>query len=119
MLKRGTKAVCIVEAKKDDIEQGMAQDLVGCEVAAEVGGLDIVYGIVTNYIQWNFLRSLNDKVEKEECSLRLTPNGPERESLKEIAEKTNCSINTTLGRMRYALINLRKHIEKHNIKLVI
>jgi hypothetical protein len=87
MLRRGNKAVCIVEAKKDDVEQGMAQDLVGCEVAAEVGGLDIVYGIVTNYIQWNFLRSLNDKVEKEECSLRLTPNGPERESLKEIAEK--------------------------------
>ena len=87
MLRRGNKAVCIVEAKKDDVEQGMAQDLVGCEVAAEVGGLDIVYGIVTNYIQWNFLRSLNDKVEKEECSLRITPNGPERESLKEIAEK--------------------------------
>ena len=87
MLRRGNKAVCIVEAKKDDVEQGMAQDLIGCEVAAEVGGLDIVYGIVTNYIQWNFLRSLNDKVEKEECSLRITPNGPERESFKEIAEK--------------------------------
>ena len=87
MLRRGRKAVCIVEAKKDDIKQGMAQDLVGCEVAAEIGGLDIVYGIVTNYVQWIFLRSLNDKVKLEECSLRLTPNGPERESLKEIAEK--------------------------------
>ena len=87
MLRHGNKAVCIVEAKKDGVEQGMAQDLVGCEVAAEVGGLDIVYGIVTNYIQWNFLRSRNDKVEMEECSLRITPNGPERESLKEIAEK--------------------------------
>lgn len=31
-------------------------------------------------------------------------------SFKEIAEKTNCSINTALGRMRYALINLRKLI---------
>lgn len=29
-------------------------------------------------------------------------------SFKEIAEKTNCSINTALGRMRYGLINLRK-----------
>jgi hypothetical protein len=87
MLRRGNKAVCIVEAKKDDMEQGMAQDLVGCEVAADVGGLDIVYGIVTNYIQWNFLRSLNDKIEKEECSLNLTPDGPERESVKKIAEK--------------------------------
>lgn len=29
-------------------------------------------------------------------------------SFKEIAEKTNCSINTALGRMRYAIINLKK-----------
>lgn len=31
---------------------------------------------------------------------------------KEIAELTNVSINTALGRMRYALINLRKHFEE-------
>jgi RNA polymerase sigma-70 factor (ECF subfamily) len=31
-------------------------------------------------------------------------------SFKEIAEATNVSINTSLGRMRYALINLRKLI---------
>ena len=29
-------------------------------------------------------------------------------SFKEIAENTNVSINTALGRMRYAIINLRK-----------
>lgn len=33
-------------------------------------------------------------------------------SFKEIAETTNVSINTALGRMRYALINLRKMIEE-------
>ena len=38
-------------------------------------------------------------------------------SFKEIAEKTDVSINTALGRMRYALINLRKLIEKHNVIL--
>ena len=38
-------------------------------------------------------------------------------SFKEISEKTGVSINTALGRMRYALINLRKVIEKHNIIL--
>lgn len=38
-------------------------------------------------------------------------------SFKEIAEQTNVSINTALGRMRYALINLRKVIEKHNLVL--
>ncbi len=87
MITRGNKAVCIVEAKRDDVEQGMAEDLVGCEIAAEVGGFDVVYGIVTNYVQWNFLCSRNDKVEMEECSLCLTSNGPEKSSLKRIAEK--------------------------------
>jgi RNA polymerase sigma factor (sigma-70 family) len=33
-------------------------------------------------------------------------------SFKEIADITNCSINTALGRMRYALINLKKLIEE-------
>jgi len=38
-------------------------------------------------------------------------------SFKEIAEQTDVSINTALGRMRYALINLRKLIEQHNVIL--
>lgn len=38
-------------------------------------------------------------------------------SFKEISERTGVSINTALGRMRYALINLRKVIEKHNLTL--
>lgn len=38
-------------------------------------------------------------------------------SFKEIAENTDVSINTALGRMRYALINLRKIVEKNNIVL--
>ena len=36
-------------------------------------------------------------------------------SFKEIAENTEVSINTALGRMRYALINLKKMIEEKNI----
>ena len=38
-------------------------------------------------------------------------------SFKEISNSTGVSINTALGRMRYALINLRKVIDKHNIVL--
>ena len=38
-------------------------------------------------------------------------------SFKEIADSTDVSINTALGRMRYALINLRKIIDKNNIIL--
>lgn len=38
-------------------------------------------------------------------------------SFKEISETTGVSINTALGRMRYAVMNLRKIIEKHQIVL--
>lgn len=38
-------------------------------------------------------------------------------SFKEIAEKTNCSINTALGRMRYGLINLRRMMEEYQMAL--
>ncbi len=38
-------------------------------------------------------------------------------SFKDIAEQTDVSINTALGRMRYALINLRKLIEEKNVIL--
>jgi len=38
-------------------------------------------------------------------------------SFKEISELTDVSINTALGRMRYALMNLRKIIDKHQIIL--
>jgi RNA polymerase sigma-70 factor (ECF subfamily) len=38
-------------------------------------------------------------------------------SFKEISEITGVSINTALGRMRYAVINMRKIIEKNNIIL--
>lgn len=39
-------------------------------------------------------------------------------SFKEIAEQTGVSINTALGRMRYALINLRKLMEKNKVTLM-
>jgi RNA polymerase sigma factor (sigma-70 family) len=38
-------------------------------------------------------------------------------SFKEIAERTNVSINTSLGRMRYGIINLRKLIEDRNLTM--
>lgn len=39
-------------------------------------------------------------------------------SFKDIAEQTGVSINTSLGRMRYALINMRKLIKEKQLVLV-
>lgn len=40
-------------------------------------------------------------------------------SFKEIADKTNVSINTALGRMRYALLNMRRIAQENNVSLEI
>ncbi|MEN8227966.1 MAG: sigma-70 family RNA polymerase sigma factor [Bacteroidota bacterium] len=40
-------------------------------------------------------------------------------SFKEIADQTDVSINTALGRMRYALINLRKLIKEKDLSLTV
>jgi RNA polymerase sigma-70 factor (ECF subfamily) len=51
------------------------------------------------------------KVQREIVEMRIFQDM----SFKEIADFENVSINTALGRMRYALINMRKMIEKHNL----
>lgn len=51
--------------------------------------------------------------QKEVLSMRLYRDM----SFKEIAEITGVSINTALGRMRYAIINIRKMVEEHQIVL--
>ena len=38
-------------------------------------------------------------------------------SFKEIAETTGVSINTSLGRMRYAVLNMRRMARQHNVML--
>ena len=40
-------------------------------------------------------------------------------SFKEIAEMTNSSINTSLGRMRYALINIKKMMEDRRVEITV
>jgi RNA polymerase sigma-70 factor (ECF subfamily) len=40
-------------------------------------------------------------------------------SFKDIADQEDISINTALGRMRYALINLRKLVDKHKVSITV
>jgi len=71
--------------------------------------------IITEQVE-NDLQKLIEALpddQKEVLTMRLYRDM----SFKEIADITGVSINTALGRMRYALINLRKVIEKNNIIL--
>ncbi len=70
------------------MDQGMAQNLVGMEVASDLDNLNTVYGLVTNYIEWMFLKSQNDKIEKHLDSLTFDEfEVATVESLKRIAGK--------------------------------
>ena len=40
--------------------------MLGCEVAADLDGSDVVYGIVTNFSQWIFIESRNDMIKTDE-----------------------------------------------------
>ena len=74
--------------------------------------------------------SIQDIIEKEESYgdilklISLLPNDQQRViklrfysnlSFKEIAEHENISINTALGRIRYAILNMRKNAIKYNV----
>ena len=70
---------------------------------------------------------VNAQIMKDVRHLMDTLPAPQREvvymryyqdmSFKEIAEATGVSINTSLGRMRYALINMRRLAKEHDLQL--
>ena len=91
--------------------------------AAEGGAQLMVFAGETEIEQMGFPAQIDEDVRK--LIDRLPPEQKEvvvmrtylGMSFKEIAEHTDVSINTALGRMRYALINMRKMIDKHDIAL--
>ena len=86
-----------------------------------------IFSIMTDNSQTIENRMISDQVEKDLKKLIEELPNDQKEvlvmriyqdlSFKEISELTGVSINTALGRMRYALMNLRKVIEKHQIIL--
>ncbi|MHA3789955.1 RNA polymerase sigma factor [Flavobacterium hauense] len=71
--------------------------------------------IITEQVESDLQRLIEELPDdqKEVLQMRIYQNL----SFKEIADLTGVSINTALGRMRYALMNLRKVIEKNKIIL--
>lgn len=73
--------------------------------------------IVNSQIQAE-LRSLINELPDDQREVVLLRHYGEL-SFKEIADQTDVSINTALGRMRYALINLRKLIKQKDLSLTV
>lgn len=71
--------------------------------------------LITEQVESDLLKLLAELPEDQRQVLELRIY--DDLSFKEIAEMTNVSINTALGRMRYAVLNLRRIIEKNQIIL--
>ena len=85
VLEYGGKKVCIVEAKKDDMEKGQAQSLLGCEVVAEIENKSTVYAIVTNYVEWLFFKNTDEDVYYCLQTLLLRGFVPTKDSVGDVA----------------------------------
>ena len=74
--------------------------------------LSVEQSIITNQIHdtVRYLVTLLPEEQREVLNMRLY----KEMSFKEIADVTNVSINTALGRMRYAILNLRKLAKEKN-----
>jgi RNA polymerase sigma-70 factor (ECF subfamily) len=103
------------EQKADKIvEPTLENDL------SNISGGDLLDGNIEN-------EYVNNQVMSDVRKLMNFLPAPQREvvymrffqqlSFKEISETTNVSINTALGRMRYAIINLRRMAKEHNVAL--
>ena len=71
--------------------------------------------MIDNQIKKDLVKIISElpKDQKNVIMMRLYKNM----SFKEIADISGVSINTALGRMRYAILNIRKLIEQHQIVL--
>ena len=83
------------ELSEGTIEDTLIQDQITCDIRRLV---DALPDSQREVIEMRFYRDL---------------------SFKEIAERTNLSINTALGRMRYAILNIRRMAEQYNIALTL
>ena len=83
------------ELSEGTIEDTLIQDQITCDIRRLV---DALPDSQREVIEMRFYRDL---------------------SFKEIAELTNVSINTALGRMRYAILNIRRLAEQYNIALTL
>ena len=83
----------------------------------KITDLSVEDKMVTEQV-YNDIRKMIDflpEEQKEVLNMRMYADM----SFKDIAEATNVSINTALGRMRYAIINLRKMAKENNLSLTI
>jgi hypothetical protein len=87
LLKRKDKAICIVEARNNDILQCETQSLIACECLADVEDLATVYGITTNFEERWFLKNDGNQIVEAIVTIAIEHDMPTKESLRLLIDK--------------------------------
>lgn len=107
---RRKKSHPVIDTDDNDLEIAMMTDEQLMETSRE--------DILANTQVLNDVRTLVDYLPENQREV-VVMRYYQKHSFKEIAEKTGVSINTSLGRMRYAILNMRRMAKKNNIELVL
>ena len=106
-LYRGQKSQKIIDAVDDnDLSNIAGNDLIIGNVESQFVNTQVMSDV-------RKMMNLLPTTQREVVYMRYF----QQMSFKEIADTTNVSINTSLGRMRYAILNMRKMAEEHNMEL--
>ena len=54
--------LCLLQANKENFEQGMTQCLVRCKAVSDSDQCNNVFGIVNSYFQWQFYEARNEDI---------------------------------------------------------
>lgn len=104
---RRNKTKCIIEAtENNDLSNFSGESVISSYIE-----MDIINKQVLSDVKK--MVNLLPPTQREVVYMRYY----QQMSFREIAELTNVSINTSLGRMRYALLNLRKMVKEHDVYL--
>ena len=106
-LYRGQKSQKIIDAVDDnDLSNIASNDMIIGNVESQFVNTQVMSDV-------RKMMNLLPTTQREVVYMRYF----QQMSFKEIADTTNVSINTSLGRMRYAILNLRRMAREHNVVL--
>lgn len=106
-LYRGQKSQKIIDAVDDnDLSNIASNDMIIGNVESQFVNTQVLSDV-------RKMMNLLPTTQREVVYMRYF----QQMSFKEIADTTNVSINTSLGRMRYAIINLRRMAREHDVVL--
>jgi hypothetical protein len=88
-----TRHIMFLEPQQGDFDDALSNILIACEIVAETKKTDVVYGVISNFHKWIFVRSSNAGLVTDECHLNMDSEGiPSPESLEVIMGKINAML---------------------------